>query len=76
MILFCKSYNIVYTPEDDKKKCQIFDIDKSNIDFTTKTKKSGICIERFIIYNTGDKGKDIAKFKYKSIKTYLFILHP
>ena len=33
-----------------------------------------ICIERFIIYNTADKGKDIAKFKDKSIKTYLFIL--
>ena len=33
-----------------------------------------ICIERFIIYNTADKGKDISKFKYKSIKTYLFIL--
>ena len=33
-----------------------------------------ICIERFIIYNTGDKGKDIVKFKNKSIKTYLFIL--
>ena len=33
-----------------------------------------ICIERFIIYNPGDKGKDIAKFKDKSIKTYLFIL--
>lgn len=37
-----KSYNIVYTEEDDKKKCEIFDIDKSNIDFTTKTKMSGI----------------------------------
>ena len=33
-----------------------------------------ICIERFIIYNTADKGKDIVKFKDKSIKTYLFIL--
>lgn len=35
-------YNIDYTEEDDKKKCEIFDIDKSNIDFTTKTKMSGI----------------------------------
>lgn len=33
-----------------------------------------ICVERFIIYNTADKGKDIVKFKDKSIKTYLFIL--
>ena len=33
-----------------------------------------IMVERFIIYNTADKGKDMAKFKEKSIKTFLFIL--
>jgi hypothetical protein len=33
-----------------------------------------ILLERFIIYNTSDKGKDINKFKNKKIKTYLFSL--
>ena len=37
-----ESSSIVYTREDDKKKCEIFDIDKNNIDFTTKTKMTGI----------------------------------
>ena len=33
-----------------------------------------ILLERFILYNTSDKGKDIDKFKNKTIKTYLFSL--
>ena len=33
-----------------------------------------ILLERFIIYNTSGKGKDIDKFKNKTIKTYLFSL--
>ena len=33
-----------------------------------------ILLERFILYNTSDKGKDIEKFKNKKIKTYLFSL--
>lgn len=33
-----------------------------------------ILLERFILYNTSDKGKDIDKFKNKPIKTYLFSL--
>ena len=33
-----------------------------------------ILLERFIIYNTSDKGKDVEKFKKKSIKTYIFSL--
>ena len=33
-----------------------------------------IIIERFILYNPGDKGKDLEKFKHKQIKTYIFIL--
>ena len=33
-----------------------------------------ILMERFLIYNPSDKGKDIDKFAGKNIKTYLFIL--
>ena len=33
-----------------------------------------ITIERFIIYNVGDKGDDLQKIKNKPINTYLFIL--
>ena len=34
--------NEKYTEIDDKKKCETFDIDNNNIDFTTKTKMTGI----------------------------------
>jgi hypothetical protein len=33
-----------------------------------------ILLERFIIYNTSNKGEDVKKFKNKAIKTYLFSL--
>ena len=33
-----------------------------------------IIVERFILFNPSDKGKDIEKFKGKQIKTYVFVL--
>lgn len=50
----------------------IFQTDYNKLNFWDTMIK--IMIERFIIYNTGDKGKDVEKFKGKKIITYLFIL--
>ena len=33
-----------------------------------------VMIERFIIFNSGEKGSDVEKFNGKNIKTYIFIL--
>ena len=50
----------------------VFQTDFNQLNFWDTLIK--IIIERFILYNVGDKGKDISKFKNKTIKTYLFIL--
>lgn len=50
----------------------IFQTDYNQLNFWDTIIK--IVIERFILYNVGDKGKDITKFKNKTIKTFLFIL--
>ena len=50
----------------------VFQTDFNELNFWDTMIK--ILVERFIIYNTSDKGADIEKFAGKKILTYLFIL--
>jgi hypothetical protein len=50
----------------------VFQTDFNQLNFWDTLIK--IIVERFILYNVGDKGKDVNKFKNKTIKTFLFIL--
>ena len=50
----------------------VFQTDFNQLNFWDTMIK--ILVERFIIYNTADKGKDTEKFSQKKISTYLFIL--
>lgn len=50
----------------------VFQTDFNQLNFWDTMIK--ILVERFIIYNTADKGKDTEKFSQKKIITYLFIL--
>ena len=50
----------------------VFQTDFNQLNFWDTIIK--IIVERFILHNVGDKGKDVNKFKNKNIKTFLFIL--